>query len=329
MITVLHELPERYEVLRTTDIECARDVIGQFIQPHHMRAMSRDQGRAPISLRFAAGKKLGIGTAHYAKDVTIDPMVFDRFFLVQVPLSGRSILHQGAHSTTTEPGSGWIASLNQPTSIDQHGDVQQFLIKVEKEKVQTACSQILGRSLDQAVQFAPMLDLAAGAGSTIWRSIQFLTQEFAGLGENEAHPLILAQLEDAVIMAMLLGQPHTYSQAIAALRSAPESPRALRRLVDQVKAHPEHPWTLSALADAAGVSARTLQLACQRHLGCSPMALVREVRLERVHADLLSAGPGASVTTIAMTWGFYQLGRFAQDYRKRFGEVPSATLRRG
>jgi AraC-like DNA-binding protein len=39
--------------------------------------------------------------------------------------------------------------------------------------------------------------------------------------------------------------------------------------------------------------------------------------------------PGASVTAVAMNFGFFHLGRFATSYRKRFGESPSETLRHG
>ena len=35
-----------------------------------------------------------------------------------------------------------------------------------------------------------------------------------------------------------------------------------------------------------------------------------------------------SVTELATRWGFFQLGRFATEYRKRYGECPGDTLRR-
>jgi AraC-like DNA-binding protein len=34
------------------------------------------------------------------------------------------------------------------------------------------------------------------------------------------------------------------------------------------------------------------------------------------------------VTAVALRWGFGHLGQFAADYRARFGELPSETLRR-
>ncbi|MFD2500918.1 hypothetical protein ACFSTI_21320 [Rhizorhabdus histidinilytica] len=34
------------------------------------------------------------------------------------------------------------------------------------------------------------------------------------------------------------------------------------------------------------------------------------------------------MTEIACRWGFYQFGRFAAQYRRLFGELPSETLRK-
>ena len=54
---------------------------------------------------------------------------------------------------------------------------------------------------------------------------------------------------------------------------------------------------------------------------------LKDIRLERARAELLAGGDGVSVTTVAMAWGFTHLGKFSNDYRARFGELPSQTLR--
>jgi AraC-like DNA-binding protein len=49
-----------------------------------------------------------------------------------------------------------------------------------------------------------------------------------------------------------------------------------------------------------------------------------------VHEDL-TGGDRAhrpTVAEVAYRWGFTHLGRFAHDYRSRYGELPSTTLRR-
>jgi AraC-like DNA-binding protein len=48
----------------------------------------------------------------------------------------------------------------------------------------------------------------------------------------------------------------------------------------------------------------------------------------KVRNALLRAEPDDSVTVIAMACGFTHMSRFALEYRRRFGERPSDTLRR-
>ena len=60
--------------------------------------------------------------------------------------------------------------------------------------------------------------------------------------------------------------------------------------------------------------------------------LVVEERMvrEEAHAALRDADPGddITVTEVALRFGFAHTGRFAAAYRRRYGQAPSATLRR-
>jgi len=65
----------------------------------------------------------------------------------------------------------------------------------------------------------------------------------------------------------------------------------------------------------------------QRHLGMSPMAYVREVRVRSAHRDLRSADPAhTTVAAIAHRWRFTHLGRFAAAHKKKFGNTPVQAL---
>ena len=57
------------------------------------------------------------------------------------------------------------------------------------------------------------------------------------------------------------------------------------------------------------------------------MDALREQRLQGVRAELLLASKRVTVNQIAAEWGFVNLGLFAQMYRRRFGELPSFTLK--
>ncbi len=52
----------------------------------------------------------------------------------------------------------------------------------------------------------------------------------------------------------------------------------------------------------------------------------RPAYLAVLQERLLQAGRTETVSSIAMDCGFAQLGRFASEYRQRFGELPSQTL---
>src|SRR6266516_2087055 len=85
---------------------------------------------------------------------------------------------------------------------------------------------------------------------------------------------------------------------------------------------------ISELADAAGASSRTLQRQFKVFLGKSPGAALRDIRLERSRRELLRGAPGAKVMDVALGCGFPHCGRFSIEYRRRYGETPSQTLKR-
>jgi AraC-like DNA-binding protein len=103
----------------------------------------------------------------------------------------------------------------------------------------------------------------------------------------------------------------------------------VRRAAKYIGEHLDDAMTIGDVAAAAGVTHRTLYKHFHDMRGTSPMRYARDCRFAHVHEALLQAGPEDSVTTIAVQWGFCHLGRFSVEYRKRYGEMPSATLRRG
>jgi AraC-like DNA-binding protein len=81
------------------------------------------------------------------------------------------------------------------------------------------------------------------------------------------------------------------------------------------------------LASLAGVSQRTVERAFLR-TGCTPVAYVRRVRLDRARAMLSSRIKAVTVADVAAAVGYAHLGRFADEYRRHVGELPSRTLAR-
>ena len=87
-------------------------------------------------------------------------------------------------------------------------------------------------------------------------------------------------------------------------------------------------WRVSDLAAAVGVSNRTLQRQFQTFLGETPGGALRRLRFERARRNLLQGEPHMKVMDVAERCGFPHFGRFSVEYRRRYGEAPSQTLRR-
>lgn len=109
---------------------------------------------------------------------------------------------------------------------------------------------------------------------------------------------------------------------------AAPAPRHVRAAEEFMRANAGEPLTLAEIADAAGVSVRTLTAGFRNFRDQSPMQQLRDIRMAAARNDLLQGPGNGSVADIALRWGFGNLGRFAGDYRRRYGETPSETLRR-
>jgi AraC-like DNA-binding protein len=99
---------------------------------------------------------------------------------------------------------------------------------------------------------------------------------------------------------------------------------------DMAREQADEPLHIDHICRTAGVSQRTLRNAFHVVYGSSPYRHLRAMRMSEARKALLSpASPTQTVTEVAMHFGFLELGRFSVEYRRAFGECPSATLRRG
>lgn len=84
--------------------------------------------------------------------------------------------------------------------------------------------------------------------------------------------------------------------------------------------------TVEQLGSHCACSISTLERAFVEHFGVSPKRYLSLYRMSGVRRTLLELGREYTIAEIANNWGFWHLGKFAADYRKLFGELPSRTV---
>lgn len=104
--------------------------------------------------------------------------------------------------------------------------------------------------------------------------------------------------------------------------------RLVAAAIDVLDARPDEPVPVAAVCRTLGVGERTLQRAFRANLGLGLQAYERERRLRCAHGAILARGDRDSITAIAMSFGFWHLGRFAGAYRALYGCTPAETRRR-
>jgi AraC-like DNA-binding protein len=312
-------------LLVTHDLDEARHYITDVYIPHDLEA--RDGRVLDFRLRYLASERLTVGHLVYGADAELLVPAMRDCYHMNLTLHGQTMVSQrGRWASTEATRSGVLFGPTEPFTVRWSPDAVQYAVKLPRRSVEAHLGKLVNRPVERPISFDLGFDLASDAGQSLLSTVHFLRQELARPGGIASMPAARDQLESLVLTQLLLTVPNDYAE----LLRAPESPARrghVRRVVDLIEAHPDRDLSLAELAHAAGTTARALQRGFKEVVGMSPTAYVRAVRLDRVHAELLS-GAGASVTDVAMRWGFFHLGRFAQQYRERFGVLPSQTVRR-
>jgi len=113
-------------------------------------------------------------------------------------------------------------------------------------------------------------------------------------------------------------------------RHALSSATIVQKVEDLIDGLSPETVKVAGLCGALHCSRRTLHRAFAETMGIGPVRYLTLKRLAGVRAELRRSDPVTTrVTETATKYGFWDLGRFAKDYRQTFGEKPSETLRKG
>ncbi len=320
------ELLSEHPVVRATDADEAHEAVSRMYLPHEFEVLQRD-ARLDMQLNAIRLGAVTAGYLRYGGEVRLSsPDLLD--YHVNVPLAGFSEQRCGSQEPARlKPGYAAVFMPGYSADLHWGATCAQLCLMIDKLRLERELERQLGRPLGKPITFTTAMDLYTPAGQS-WMAVLDLFEREAGRAGGLAHsPLGAAHLQNLVIAGLLLAQPHNYTDLLTApVQSAP-SP-VVRRAVELIEERPELPWSSASLAQEVAVSVRALQEGFQRSLDLPPMAYLRQVRLNRVHDELLAAHPGTvTITAVAARWGFLHAGRFATAYRQKFGCLPSETLR--
>lgn len=302
------------QVVETTDVEESETLLSQAYTSLRIRTDGPASFRSE-SVRLGAAR---LDRVRFDMGAELTSAPLDLFVAGHVTRGRQEYRHRDTE-VRYGPGDVFLAPLPGTAFSAQVDDLDKELFSLDSTLLAEVASPAAGDA--GTIRFLSCQPVSPQAART-WR------RTFAAVRDETAcgrlHDLAARRAARVLALATLRTFPSTAQLEPAATDRRDAHPETLRRAVAYIEAHPSDDLTIADVAEATHVSVRAVQLAFRQHLGLTPMAYHRRVRLAHARDDLLATGD--MIGDVAARWGFFNPGRFATAYRREYGELPRETL---
>ncbi len=299
----------------TGDAEAARRLVSALLIPHDLEV---HRGLLPFRVvhRHAALDAVSFHYLRYEPEVTMTWAPPERFHLLTIPISG--LCRPGPERRRVEiaPGQCAVLDATMASRLDLVGNCEALLVKIPS-------SEVSFHSAGSAIVFDQRRAVPEDACGALIDLVRWICRDLDHARPVSADPIAAERMETLLLDTVLSACRHDGSRP-----KVGPVPRNVRRCEEFIELHAADAISIADMTAVSGASERMLFQDFHDHRATSPMAFLKSVRLERAHADLVSANGGErTVSEVANAWRFAHAGQFARDYRGRFGRNPSVTLR--
>lgn len=311
-----------YPEVVTSDPELVHDTTQGLMSEHRM-LLGRSTRTMHATIRSVPLQRTGLMFFEYGTETEIFSPLIQGYSTVHLPLAGSIDVEVNGARYRAGPGAGLVFSSERPVHMRWNADLRLMVMRFDHAALVRRLQSLLGDDVRGPLVFDTVLANLDGADSTagLILAIERMLADRGALS-----PIVVRALEEARMSSLLLTHAHSYRYRLAEPVRLP-SPRTVRIAVSEIESRFDEELTAASLASSAGVSERTLQAAFRRRFGTTAVQYLRNHRFT-VARERLTAGAAPTVAAIAHGVGIQHLGRFAAEYRRRYGEQPAETLRR-
>ncbi len=290
---------------RTRSLDAAREHVGGVFAAHRLSCGVRE-------LDFVHERRdrprASLNRLRYGAEVVVEAPALQGFYLLQCTLAGRCEIELGRRAVTVGAGDLLVVNPTRPYRKRWSADCTQLIARLDRDLVDEAWTMRHGEPPRAPLEFA-FANVPAAAAAPLAAAL--LAADRGRVGERA--------LADALVAVLPPVEADDALDGAATL---------VRRAEAFMAAHLGAEIGVADIAQSAAATARTLERAFRRVRNATVVGHLRTMRLDRARQELHAArADGRSVTAVAAALGLLHAGRFAVDYRRRFGESPSATLR--
>ncbi|WP_037148760.1 helix-turn-helix transcriptional regulator [Rhizobium freirei] len=247
---------------------------------------------------------------------------------VILPRAGAVDITLGRAEIEGTPGRLLLANNREAERISVRGAPHRSdVLRLNWTMIAQTVTAILEVPLIGSMDLAPTIDLSTTSGQLISGLAETLIIGMRNNGPLFHSPIAMSNLTHALADLVVRSIPHRFSYLLDK-KVHLIAPRHIHRAIEFMHVNIEKPLTMQSVADAAGVSIRSLETGFRSFRGTTPSAYLRKIRLQAAREDLLDPLNRQSLREVCLKWGFFHFGRFASSYRMVYGEKPSETKKR-
>ena len=223
---------------------------------------------------------------------------------------------------------GVVITKHSQLSHRRNGNSYEFVLACSAEVLANRLQTLLDRYTSRRLIFDEAVSMKSASGAHAQATMSYIISSLDANSALLENPIVLRSFEELLIDSALR-LPNNYSEELENAGKASTIPGIVKKAESFIEGNAHLPITLSDILSQSGCSISALLKSFRRFRGYTPMEFLTTRRLDLVRQRLDNAEAMDNVTLIAQELGFTHLGRFSIIYRKRFGEKPSETLRRG
>lgn len=330
-----NSLPISVDTFSTTEAEAANEYINAHVALHRLDVVDVDSSVEFDCRRWKIGD-FQVCDFSYGKcevEVTVVPCDKRGFFIV-IPVTGHVDVSSKNTQFALQPGSAMAFTTPDVanTSFHDSRSFRNINICTSYKALRNFLANEFGLPITRGISFAKHPVFISHDFRFLLDYIEWFSNradaDVVSMFNSSSH---LAEHLHNMLMGLLVTTFDNNYQELYCSRTAKSvAPVYVRLAEEYIKNNASKAMTVNDIAREVGVAMRTLHKGFQRYRNYSVSEFLRNERLSLARQELAVAKQrNLSVTDIAYACGFVHLSKFAEAYRKKYGEKPSETLRKG
>lgn len=307
-------LTEQSLIFELAEPQDVSDYVNKYIGQHCIILTGYRGVRASLNHRALAD--LDLCRITYGGSVGVSSPALNDVYHIQILLRGSCLWRVKGRSLCLRPGELIVINPDDPVDFTYSEDCEKFILKVPLKVLEDVCTEQRWAYPKHGIRFIDTLYHLADVEGLV-ALLTMICREAESEGRaykvDKSYQYIFAVKMLSLLKSNVLRTNH---DAVFVM---------LEKIDSYIDGNID--VRIEELADLAGVSVRVFYAMFERYVGVSPKKYIRGRRLDRVRECLIDSDCNIkSITELAFDYGFFHMGRFANFYKERFGELPSETL---